>query len=387
MLLMTSFIDAAVWILKATARNVYIFYFSRILVGVSEAILFTTLPTYLGEVSSPKVRGTWGNSMTVSFLLGELLATVVGSYFSVWETSYIFLPLPVIFFILFSYMPESPHFYIMKRRYDEARNSLRKLNGKKDVSEEFQSLKCDVERQMSEEGTWKETFMIDSNRKSLAAALFLKISHVFGGSHAFVTFTQYIFDKSEGTFTTEVSSIIFISLGVLLSVFASFAAKWLSRRKAYIGSLFPCGIVLLIEAAYFFVYQHRPDINVDSFHWIPIVGMILYSIFSSYGINLLPTLMMGELFSTSFRVKAFIIVELVISMGSCIANALFYFLSSNYGLYAPLLFFGLCDIVSTVLCYFILPETKDKTLEEIQQLMKGNRSGNNLKESENLMSV
>nr|XP_023025048.1 facilitated trehalose transporter Tret1-like [Leptinotarsa decemlineata] len=384
-LLVTSLVDVTVWILKATARSVYVFYIARLLVGVSEAIMFVALPAYLGEVSSPKIRGTWGNSMTVSFLLGELLVTVAGSYFNVWETSCIFIPIPVLFFILFSFMPESPYFYIMRGRYDEAKMSLQRLNRKKDVTADFSSLKADVDRQMSEHGTWKETLKIDSNRRALAAALFLRVSHIVGGGHAFVNFTQYIFDKSEGTFTTEVSSMIFMSLVVSLSIFASLGVNWLSRRKAYMGSLIPCAAVLFIEAVYFYIHQHRPDVNINSFHWIPIVGMILYSIFSSYGINLMPTLMLGELFSTSFRLKAMSIFLVITGIVSFIANALFYFLSSKYGLYAPFLFFSICDVISSIVCYFILPETKDRTLEEIQQLMKGNESKKSTDENENLM--
>nr|XP_023025357.1 facilitated trehalose transporter Tret1-like [Leptinotarsa decemlineata] len=384
-LLLTAFVDLAVWILKAYGRNVFVFYFARILVGISDGIMFATLPAYLGEVSSPNVRGTWGNSMSVSFLTGELLVTVVGSYFNVWQTSYIFIPIPIVFFVFFSFLPESPYFYMMRGRYDDAKKSLQKLRQRDDVTADFLSLKADVDRQMSEKGTWKETLMIRSNRRALAAGIFLRISQVFGGAQAFVTFTQYIFNKSVGTISAETSSIIFISIGLLLSLFASFAGDWFGRRKAYIGSLFPCGLVLFFEAIYFFIHQEQPDIDISSYHWVPLFGMILYSIFSSYGINIMPTLMLGELFSASFRAKAMTVVLITTGTASFSANALFYFFSSNYGLYAPFLFFGFCNMVSTILCYFILPETKNRTLEEIQQLLKRTRPQRPEKKIEKLM--
>ncbi|KAG5887946.1 hypothetical protein JTB14_037339 [Gonioctena quinquepunctata] len=320
LLLLTTFVDLTIWILKASGRSIYMFYIARFLVGVTDALMFAALPAYLGEVSSPTIRGTWGNSMSIFFLLGQLLVNAVGGYFPVRETSFIFMPLPILFFILFTYMPESPYFYLKNGRHDKAKESLRTLKRKTDVTLDFLCLKADVERQMSEEGSWKEMFMIDSNRRAVTAALFLSTSNAFSGGMALIVFAQYIFDKSVGTFTTEVSSMICI--GVQL-----------------ISSVLTCFVVELI-------------------------------VFRSYGMGILPTLMIAELFSTSFRAKAMTVTVMAMSVTSFITNAIFYALSSGFGIYAPFLFFACCDVVSACLYYFILPETKGKTLEEVQQSMK-----------------
>ncbi|KAG5887951.1 hypothetical protein JTB14_037344 [Gonioctena quinquepunctata] len=384
LLLLTTFVDLTIWTLKASGRSIYVFYIARFLVGVTDALMFAALPAYLGEVSSPKIRGTWGNSMSIFFLLGQLLVNAVGGYFPVRETSFIFAPLPILFFILFSFMPESPYFYLKKGRLDKAKESLRTLKRKTDVTLDFLCLKADVERQMSEEGSWKEMFMIDSNRRAVTAAVFLRTSHAFSGGMAFIVFAQYIFDKSVGTFTTEVSSMIFIGVQLISSVLTCFVVELIGRRKAYISSLVPCCIVLFIEGIYYFINQTRPDINISFFHWVPIAGMLLFSVFSSYGMGILPTLMIGELFSTSFRAKAMTVTVIAAAVTSFITNAIFYALSSGFGIYAPFLFFACCDVVSACLYYFILPETQGKTLEAVQQSMK-RKKGTDLSEKEMLM--
>ncbi|KAG5895721.1 hypothetical protein JTB14_025668 [Gonioctena quinquepunctata] len=339
-LLLTAFVDVAVWVVTATAKSVYVFYFARVLAGVSDGIMFASLPPYLSEVATPSIRGTWGNSQTFFFCLGELLATVVGSYFNVQESSYIFLPIPIIFFILFSLMPESPYYYIMKGKYIEAKKSLQKLKRKTDASSDFIALKGDVERMMSEKGTMTDLFRIKSNRKGLSIAIFLKTSQVLGGSSVFIVYSQYIFDQSEGSFSKETSSIIYIGLTFLLYLCACVLVDRLGRKKAVIGSLLPCGIVLLIESIYFYIYQKRTDVDLSSF---------------------------------SIRAKAISVWMCSLAIVTFAMNYLFYALSSSLGLFAPFMFFACCNFTSAFLTYFILPETKGRTLEEIQQLLKGNK--------------
>ncbi|KAG5887590.1 hypothetical protein JTB14_025749 [Gonioctena quinquepunctata] len=373
-LLLTGIVDTIVWILTATGTSVYILYFSRLLVGISEGMLFASLPSYLGEIASPSIRGTWGNAFTIFFLLGQLLVTVVGSYFTVQQTALFFSPIPVAFLVLFWFMPESPYFFIMKGEHRLAEESLRRLKRKADVTPDFHQLSDDVKRQMSEQGRWGDLLKIDSDRRALAAGVFLKVSQILGGSQAFIMFTQYIFDKSVGSFSTEVSSMIFIGLNVFLNLLACFAMEWLGRKKAYMASLIPCGIVLFIESIYFYIYQWRPDLDISSYNWIPLTGMVLYAVFSSYGIGPIPTLMLGELFSTGFRAKAMSVVMFTTGVTSFGVNAIFYFLSSKLGLYAPFLLFACCNVISAIISNFMLPETKGKTLEEIQQSMKEYKS-------------
>ncbi|KAG5895720.1 hypothetical protein JTB14_025667 [Gonioctena quinquepunctata] len=372
-LILTAFVDVAVWVVKATAKSVYVFYFARVLAGVSDGIMFASLPPYLAEVATPSIRGTWGNSQTFFFCLGELLATAVGSYFNVQESSYIFLPIPIIFFILFSFMPESPYYYIMKGKNIEAKESLQKLKRKKDVSSEFIALKVDVERMMSEEGTWTDLFRIRSNRRGLSIAIFLKTSQVLGGASVFIVYSQYIFDQSEGSFSKETSSIIYIGLTFLLYICACVLVDRLGRKKAVIGSLLPCGIVLSIESVYFYIYQKRTDVDLSSFRWVPIAGMVLHKIFYTYGIGIVPTIILSEVFSISIRAKAISVWICSLAIVTFAMNYLFYALSSSIGLFAPFIFFACCNFTSAFLTYFILPETSGRTLEEIQQLLKGNK--------------
>lgn len=361
-------------VLIAVAKSVYVFYLSRFIGGFGLACLFASLPVYIGEISTPKVRGSWGNFMTFLMYVGQLSINVIGSYTSIQMTAYICLIFPIFFFCTFIFMPETPYFYLMKGRIDDARLSLRKLRRVEDVEEELARLKIDIERQMSESDSWRDIFTISSNRKALFAGVFLRASQQLGGISSFTVYTQYIFLRSGGDISASTSAIIFMSLCAILNMFAAFTLDKIGRQRSYFLSLLLCGLVLLSESVYFSLEQFYGDkIDIKAFNWVPLAGMILYVIFYSFGLGIVPTLMLGELFSASIKAKGLFMMNIVLGFFISVATKLFHLLDTSFGLYAPFLFFAVSCFVSTVLSVYFVPETKGKTLEEIQQALKGTK--------------
>jgi MFS family permease len=272
-------------------------------------------------------------------------------------------------------MPESPYFYLMKGRTDDARTSLQKLRQKQNVEEELHKLKSDVDRQMSESGSWKDVLTLSSNRKAVYAGIFLRASQQLGGISSFAVYTQYIFLKSGGNVSASTSAIIFMGLCAVLNMCAAFTLDRFGRRKSYFVSLLLCGMVLLCEATYFFIEQfYGAEVNVAIVNWIPLVGMITYVVFYSFGLGIVPTLMLGELFSASIKGKGLLLLNIVFGVLVSCTTKLFHLLDTSFGLYAPFLFFSISCFISTILAVYFVPETKGKTLEEIQQSLKASKT-------------
>ncbi|KAJ8962517.1 hypothetical protein NQ318_000908 [Aromia moschata] len=360
-------------ILAAVAKDVWVFYASRLFAGMGDGLVFSTVPMYIGEVSTPNVRGVWGNTLTFAIYLGQLGINVIGSYCSVAVTSYICICVPLVFLLLSFRVPESPYFYVMKGRFEEAKNSLRKLRGVEDVEEAFLQLKSDVHRQMSETGTWKDLFCVDSNRRALFGGIFLRVSQQMAGIGAFTMYAQYIFAKSGGDLSSEVSSIIFFGAICIFNVAGAYTVDIFGRRKSYIVSIFFCGVMHFIEALYFFAEQYDIGIDVTPLNWIPLTGLLFYVVFYSVGVGIVPTLMLGELFSASVKSKGLAILAIAFGVALCITTKVFHLMVTNFGLYSPFLLFSLSSLLSAVLALYLVPETKGKTLEEIQQSLKSNK--------------
>nr|XP_023029996.1 facilitated trehalose transporter Tret1-like [Leptinotarsa decemlineata] len=361
------------WLLTIVSNNVWVLYLSRFFSGIGDGGIMASLPMYVGEVAIPKIRGAWGNIMNVFIYLGVFLINVIGSYCDVKQTAYICISLPILYLAIMSFMPESPYYYIKKGDPAKAKESLRWLRGKTDVDQIYEKLKIDIEKQMLETGTWKDLVSIRSNRKALLAGIFLRVSQQLGGAAAFSVYTKFIFKKSGSDISPAVASMIYTGLCFGLLFVSGFVIERFGRKKSYMGALTTCGIVLLSQAIYLFIDQQVPSIDLSSIKWFPVVGMILYVIFCSFGIFNIPTLMSGELFSTSIKAKGLSVLTITFGVMIFVANNIFYLLNTSIGLYCPFLFFGVCNIISTSLSIYIIPETKGKTLEEIQEDLKSEK--------------
>lgn len=324
---------------------------------------------FMGEISTPKVRGTWGNLNTISVYFGIFLMNIIGSYLNVIESSYVCLSLPLTFLLLMLTIPESPYYYMMKNQYTCAKNSLKFLRGKENIHEEYKQLKSDVARQTAESGTWMDLFTIPANRRALVAGVFLRISQQMSGYLVLINFSQFIFNKSGIDFSPELSSIIYSGLLFFLTVCFVYTLDKFGRKKNFMYSLLICGIVLLSLSAYFFLNQNL-NMNLTKLQWFPLAGMIAYIIFMSFGIGIIPLLMLGELYSVSIKSKALSIVTIANGGIQFIINQIFYVLYAKFGLFAPFLLLSISCFISTVLSIKMIPETKGKTLEEIQQSLK-----------------
>lgn len=360
------------WLLIAFAKSVYVFYLSRLISGIADAAAFASIPMYLGEVATPSVRGSWGNTFTTSIYIGQLCINIVGSYCSIQTTAFVFVLFPIAFAILMFFMPETPYYYLMKGNVDKARSSLRFLRRRENVEEELEDIKAAMQRQMSEPNTWKDLFTIISNRRALFCGFFLRYSQQLAGISAFVTFNQLFFSKAGGNVGPEVSSIIYCALIAMLNISASFTLDRFGRKKSFLFSISCCTLCLYLESAFLYIDEFT-DADVTNWNWVPLTMLILFCIFGSFGISIVPTLMMSELFSASIKGKALCVLNMGFGVVAIFSMQLFHVLMSNVGLFSPFLFYAICSTISSVLTVFFIPETKGKTLEEIQQVLRGNK--------------
>lgn len=360
------------WVLTIFAKESYVFYISRIFTGIGSGCIFTTLPVYVGEVASPKVRGLTGSLFTTINFIGQFFITVLGNYFDVQTTAYICLPLPAVFLIAFLFMPESPYFYLMKKKFDQAQKSLNRLKGRNNA-DDFIEMKTAVERQLAERGDWKDIFLIKSNRKAIIIGIFLRVSQHLSGLSIYTTSIQYVFEKAGGSISAALASAIFMFCTVCFMFIAGLFSDKLGRRKAYTISTFLGGILMFVEALYFYLDEYQPQIGVNVINWFPLVGLVVCLFITAFGPGVVPTIMIGELFSTSIKAKATILMVFVFGLMMFVVNNIFYLVNSATGLCGPFLIFGLANFGSSILAYLFLPETMGKSLEQIQQLLKSDK--------------
>lgn len=230
-------------------------------------------------------------------------------------------------------------------------------------------MKSDVKRQMSERGRWRDLLMVKSNRKALTAGFFLRFSQMMSGLNVFNTYTQVIFQKAGGDLTPQVSSMIYMGLFSTLLLISSPVSEKFGRKTTYFYSMLSSGVVHLLLALYFCLDYYNVG-NLGQLNWVPLGGMVFWVTLATPGIAVVPTLMLGELFSVSIKSKAISALIGAFGVSVLLSSYLFTFLSETVSFYAPFLFYGVICLISTVLTLKLVPETKGKTLEEVQQELK-----------------
>ncbi|KAK4885080.1 hypothetical protein RN001_001351 [Aquatica leii] len=367
-MLLMSVPQIVAWTLIIISKSLWVLYVSRLLGGTSDAVLFSVVPAYIGEISVPHVRGSWGNLITIFIYLGQFLMNIVGSYFDVKMTALFFLIFPITHLIFFTFAPESPYYLITVNKHREAEKSLKLLRWNNNVEEEFNVITKAVDRQISEPGRLKDLIIIPVNRKALLISIGLRSCQILSGLPAFAVYTQYIFALSAGNFSASTCAIIYTGVLLLMSSTFSFFVDRFGRKPLMIFSSFGCTLALLIEAFYFY-FMLETKVNLTDYNWIPLAGMVLYIITCSSGLGILPNLLLSELFSASIKSKATSVVNTVFFLYIIIVPKLFQLLSSSFGMYVPFFIFFFCTCLSTLFSYFFMPETKGKTLEEIQHML------------------
>ncbi|KAH1026949.1 facilitated trehalose transporter Tret1-like [Dendroctonus ponderosae] len=358
------------WTIGIVGTSKWEFYISRFIAGFGDAAVFSCIPPYVGEITTPSVRNFWANVPTFFVYIGGFAITTLGSYFNVRTTAYICIGLPIAYFILvLVLLPESPYQLIKEGKLEEAKRSIQWLQRKEDVNQEFFSMKADVERQISESGTWCDMVRIPTNRNALKAGVFVRLSQQFCGISTFATYTQTIFQKAGGNLSPQGSSMIFTGVVAVFNIAATFFVARMGRRTSYFYSLLLSAMVLLGISIYFFIEQFQLA-NLEKLNWFPLAALITFVITYSLGLGLVPTLMLGELFSASIKSKGLGILVCVFGIGVMVSINLFHVMTAYVGLYSPFLLYAICCFISTFLTLRWVPETKGKTLEEIQQSLK-----------------
>ncbi|XP_022913023.2 facilitated trehalose transporter Tret1-like [Onthophagus taurus] len=358
------------WLFLIFSKNLICIYITKVFSGIADACYLSILPVYIAEVSVPNVRDGFGNILMVMLFGGQFIINCVGYYADIQLTACIMLSLPILFMVTFIFMPESPYYCIMKKDYQGARKSLKFLRRIENVDPELEQLKRDIERQLSESGTFKDLFMIKSNRKAVYIANITRMVQQVSGLGTFAMYAQLIFQQAGGEISSGVATMIFTAFLTVSNFYSRFFTTRLGKKMAMVYSSIGCGLALLSESIYFFLDLHT-SIDVSSISWFPVLGLVVYVCLTAIGLGPIPNVILGEIFSASIKKKAMTISNMIFAIYLMAFPKIFQLLMTNFSLFVPFTIYAVCTLLGAIACYFMVPDTTGKTLEEIQQMLKG----------------
>ena len=360
------------WLLLLTANSVTWVYVSRVLSGIGMGMYYSTFPLYIGEISYPSIRGALVGLITQGLPVGNVLGNILGAYTPMWIFSCASLVPNLLFISLFYLKPESPHYLVMRGRIDQAKSSLEWYNRGVDVTEELEAIKKfnSFKQSVTYMDKLREIAM-PINRKAIMMVNIIYILVQLSGLWT-MSFYMEIILKNAGVTAIAPSNVVIIVgvLGIVAGWITTYTNDACGRRIMLTLSSFGVTVAFLALG----IDYQLLDLGFDSaepfLQWLPVASIIMFQMSLAIGIMPVPSTLISEMFPPNIK-----------SIATCLINmtsAGFAFLTSKT--YQPMVdllgekyvfwFYSVLMLFLTIYSIVILPETKGKSLQEIQQMLK-----------------
>ena len=352
------------------------------------------------EISPARLKGLFGSlywfSTAVGILLVYGLGAIPGFTYSNLSLSTAALVLPCV--ILYCFLPETPRWLASKGRLEEANEVLQLLRGKgTDVSVEMQELQTNVSTK--EKLTWRSNVKYLTNKsafKPLMLSILLMVFQQFTGSNVVVFYAGTILRDAKVVNAIQVAGYA-VGTTQVIAVFLSVLFVDLAGRKVLLvlSSILLCFSTGLLGLYYFLTdyicvkYYHididtiPPPANLSStfplicdpvstnFFVLAIFSVILFIFAFSVGWSTIPWVMMSEL--SPLRVRGILsgVATTVNWSSAAFVTGIFPEYQSVVGHYGSWWTLTAITLLSIPFVVIFLPETKGRSLEQIEQKFKG----------------
>ncbi|KAK4874948.1 hypothetical protein RN001_014308 [Aquatica leii] len=359
---------------SAFNKKVIVLIVLRIAIGISIGVTLVVLPLYVGEVSGKDIRGRLSVVQVIMSTLGSAYVYSVGPFISFTVFSISCSMFPLLFIFLFAFMPETPYYLVKKGNSESALKSIKQLS-RKDLSEDainlrLQEIKDFVNRDVENKIYLKDLVLNQIYRKAFLIVLTIRCLVSLSGLYVISTYLLKIIQSSGSSVSPELSSVIFGVIKLPSAVLAAFLVDKFGRRPLLIVSTIGCAATLLAEGVYFYLQE---TMDVTDISWLPTTGLTLYLLSVCFGIDVLSTLVVGEIFTVDVKSLASACVQCIGFVLSFVLLQSFKPLSDAIGVYTMFWFFAGCCILGCFFGIFILPETKGKSFSEIQEMLDSNK--------------
>ena len=357
----------------ALAPSVTSMVVMRFLLGLAVGGGSSTVPVFIAEIAGPKLRAPLVSRNELMIVTGQLVAYVVSAALSylmneghMWRYMLAIAMVPgVLLFIGTFFVPVSPHWLVSEGRHAEAKEVLQEL---RETPHEVRKELRDMREQVKEAERGPEVGELLREKwvlRLLVIGIGLGFALQFTGVNAFMYYTPIIL-KSTGLGTTAAITAT-IGNGVV-SVIASLAGIWAVSRFARRRMLMT-GFVFVIAAQVSLgaVLTFLPADLTQSY--IALLCILVFLFFMQMFIAPVYWLLMSELFPMQLRGR---LTGTAISV-QWIFNALVALSFPPVLAFAgsqTFFIFAVINVCSLLFIAAMVPETRGKSLEEIESHMR-----------------
>ncbi|XP_011346573.1 facilitated trehalose transporter Tret1-2 homolog isoform X2 [Ooceraea biroi] len=368
----TSFISMAGWVTIYMSTTYTQILIGRVISGIATGMASVPTTVYVAEVAGSKWRGTMVTWTSISIALGVLIVYIFG-YICKDDWRQVALmcamfPLVSIALTLFV-VPETPLWMRDHNRPEEALEIMKKFRGvPKDqpaTSEILFELKPRPQKK-------NQNLLKHLTKRSALVPFAVMLSFFFfqqfSGIFVIIYYAVEIMDKSGASLDRHLCAVLIGVARFIASLLTAGVSRKFGRRIPSMVS--GVGMTIFMGGMSLYLYLADKGTVMADNGVVPIVCMMMYIFMSTIGFLVIPFAMVGEVFPS--KVKD-ILSGLTAALGylfSAVTIKLYPDMSLLMGMHGMFLFFAIMSIVGVVFVLLFLPETKGKTLREIEDMFR-----------------
>ncbi|NQV78128.1 MAG: sugar porter family MFS transporter [Lutibacter sp.] len=369
-LLITAFLFAVSAIGSAIADSYTFFVVARIIGGVGVGAASMLSPLYISEIAPADKRGTLVSLYQLAIVLGINIVFFFNykvAQFSTeaWniETGWRYMVgsevIPaLLFFIALFFVPESPRWLSKEGRNDEALSFLSRINSEEKAIKVHQEIKSALGQ---EKGTLKELFE-PGLRMAMIIGVFLALFSQITGINAIMYYAPEILKKAG--FGVDSALMQTVIIGFVNTIFTFVAIKYIDKLGRRTLLLWGVSGMVLCLFSIGLLYQ----LNLTSGPWLLVLILGFVGCFAT-SLGPIPWVLISEIFPTKTRGTAMSLAIMVLWVGVVLISQ-FTPVLLDTGETMTFWIFMANAIILLIFTYKLIPETKGKTLEEIEQSWK-----------------
>lgn len=366
------------WLILYHATEMYHFMISRVIAGIA-AGGFVTLNIFVtSEYTSPKTRVFFLNMITTAApAIGTSLAHGTGLLVH-WRITALIGIFPFVFGIFLPYFwVESPHWLASKGRFEECTVAFRKLHGKTPTSERELEFLIKIERskrEIVEHTNYRQNLrrlIFVFKRKYFwdlfVLSIFIHAYLAAAGKLVFSLLATVIIGEIAGKSNVLLYTLVVDAFVILGSCMSCVFIRKTSMRTLLFSTGFTANVILVLFSV---CYYFR---NGESyFDWINVFLLALYFIIINAGPYPLLEAIYSEMFPLELKLYIFTLSCIILIAALSLSIILLPFIVESIGYQGLFLLNASIMSVSLVYIWWRLPETKGKTLQEIEVYFKTN---------------
>ena len=353
-------------LLAAMAPSVRFLIAARIIIGIAIGMASFCVPLYISEVAPAGKRGALVSLNQLAITIGILCSYFVDDIFAgtagTWRNMFLVGVVPALILGLgMVFLPRTPRWLMIKGKSDEATGVLKKINPGENVDKEILEIK---ESLTEEKGGGLSELAVPWLRTPLLIGIGIMFFQQITGINTVIYYAPTIFQMSG--FTSNTAAIAATmgvgALNVIMTVVAIFVIDKVGRKPLL--SIGLAGMVIALGTLGF-AFKEQALLG-DALKWVSVGSLLLY--IASFAISLGPIawLIISEIYPLKIRGVAMSIATFSNWLFNFIIAITFLSLVQALGAATAFWIYASLGIAGWFFCFFFVPETKGRTLEEIE---------------------